>query len=172
LRGEPPVGEPDQPIGQTAIWRDRTVRRDGAVIHTFVAHVEERFIVWSHDRELLARALGRPGELSTLIRPFAAVRLIPRDADAVACLLFRPGDELRFWGRLIPRETTVVAGCGRRIMLFHREQLPEGFLEMFALAVPPSTTSRDGWLVSELTVSADVHLELLWLCLAGLAIFM
>jgi len=171
LSGVRPKGDPVHPCGEFAVWRDRHEGR-GSVLDCFVAHVGDRFVVESHDHELLERALARRGDLATLLAPFAAVRLLPADADGVVCLQVRPGDET-YWGRPVPVETTVVSTSGNRVTLLHRESLPRQFLPTEFAIGPPSTTSRDGWQITQFEWRRESEMEWqLWMMmLMGFAIF-
>jgi len=124
--------------------------------------------VSSHYRELLEQSLARTGDLAMLLQPFAALNVLPDDANGAVCLLARPEDHT-YWGRPVPIETTVVALCGNRFVLFHREPLPHEFLALSGTDAPPATT-RDGWQVTEAPIGSLPYM-LVVLALSGLAIF-
>lgn len=172
LDGGRPEGEPAATIRGVAVWHTHEEHYDGNVTDLWIAWVDDRFIVSSHHRDLLERSLARTGDLATLLQPFAALNVMPAEADGAVCLLPRPEDHT-YWGRPVPIETTVVALCGNRLTLFHREPLPPEFLALSRPGAPPTTTSRDPWQVTEILLRADDP-TWYWLIvhvLSGLAIF-
>jgi len=134
-RGQKPEGEPAASIGGVPVWHCQEERAAEYVVETWIGQVDERFVVSSHDRDLLERALARTGDLAELLRPFAAVQLLPDDADSVVCLLPRHEDQTLYWvGRPVPTETTVacLGGAPLSLMLFHRQPLPAEFVSLGA----------------------------------------
>jgi len=177
LRGEQPEGEPAASIGGVLVWHGAEERRPDYVVETWICHVDDRFVVSSHDRDLLERALARTGDVTELLRPFAAVQLLPEDADSVVCLQPRHEDRNRYWvGRPIPTETTVAGICGAppSLLLFHRQPLPAQFVSFGSAYAdsPPVTTSRDGWQVTTMVLRVDATERMLLVqLLSGLDIF-
>lgn len=175
-----PSGVPEQPIpgvrtsiGDVPVFHHRHEVRPDHVVETWIALVEDRFVVTSHQRDLLQLALRRAGRLDELLRPFAAISMLTEDAESVVCLLPRPIRTA--WDRLVPIEPMVVSlSASLCLRLYHRDPLPEP-LATWTIgwsSAPPTTTTADGWRLT----SSDLRLEppgrtLLLLLLTGRSIF-
>lgn len=152
-------------------WHKREEVYDSHVSEIWLAQVDDRFVVWSPDRTDLERALARTGDLAELLRPFAAVRLLPDAAECVLCLSPRPGDPGWDPSYMLPVEPTVVcAPTPSRLVLFHRQPLPECVAGWPGDGTAPTTTSRSGFHVTEVAVDAELS-EILLYALFGLKIF-
>lgn len=149
---------------------------EGTSVRIWRAHVDDRFAVWSHHRELLIQSLARTGVLADLLRPFPAVQALPDDADHVVCALPRRDDQA-YWGRPLPIEPTVT--CFRsepwRLLVLHGQPLPQQYADTARALGPTTTTVPDGpWLMTvnvQQSSGDDVMRSLVAELLFGLAIF-
>lgn len=169
-------GEPSTPIAGIPVWSAPYSSRSADTARTFTAVVDDRFVVWSHDRELLAAALARTGDLAALLQPFAAVHLLPDDAESIVCALPRP--DTANWGRPTPSEPTVSffrRGPWRFCVLHERPLPPDGYADPASWCDPRTRTTvrLRPWLLTEAVVVDDsASLRELWTdFLFGLAIF-
>lgn len=162
-------------VGGVPVWQlcSTDEPRTEHSVDTWVAHVDRRFVVITHHRELLEMALQRSGRLDQLLQPFASLPALPADAESVVCLLPRPSDH-SYWGRPVPIERMRAAlSPEHRLQLWHRQPLPEQFTAWSAYAKgPPATTSEHGWQVTTIDLQPDPTMRSLLLdLLSGLAIF-
>lgn len=149
-RADPAV--PATPIAGYPVWHVPGAEAPAYVLEVWVAHADDRFLVWSHDGEVLAQALARPGDLSDLLRPFAAVQWLAEDAEHVVCALPRPEDR-SYWGRPLPVEPTVsyFRPGPWRLLVLHREPLPQEYANLATNVGPASATTPLGpWLQTEM----------------------
>jgi hypothetical protein len=174
LDGAKPAGEPTT-IGGVPVWhlRSTDTPQPERTPDSWVAHVDGRFVVSSHDREQIELALQRSGRLEQLLIPFASLPALPPDSESVIYLLPRPTDRT-YWGRPVPIELMRASlSPENRLQLWHRQPLPEPFTSWSTYAHgPPTTISDNGWLVTTMDLQIDVTLR--WLLLetiSGLAIF-
>lgn len=176
LASEP---QPVPPIGGVPVWYEREERSSGVVLEYWSARVDDRFLVWSHDRELLEHALARTGHFAELLQPFTAVQLLPDAVEGVVCVLprprERPDDPTLSRLRLLPVEPTVVCvPDATRLLLFHQHALPAEFIDACSqgFGAAPTTMSRGEFRVTEVAVAFnDFSVDLVLACLFGLQIF-
>ena len=171
---ETQAGEPST-IGGVPVWHLRPAdgTRSGPAADTWIAHVDRRFLVMSHHRDLLESALRRSGRLDQLLLPFADLPALPADSESVVYLLPRPADRT-YWGRPVPIERMRVSLCpAQRLRLWHRQPLPEQFTSCSQFAqLPPVTTTVEGWQVTMIELQVDAGMRCLLLdILSGVAIF-
>ena len=171
---ETPAGEACT-IAEVPAWHQRSAEdpKTGKAVETWVAHVDDRFAVSSHHRELLAQALRRSGKLDQLLLPFASMPALPAQAESVFYLLPRPTDHT-YWGRPVPIERMRIAlSPDGRWRMWHRQPLPEQFTSFgadpHAQAV---TTSENGWQITTIAWQIDWRAQwLLFEMFSGIAIF-
>ncbi len=154
------TGEPTTWLGGVPVWFAAETDPPRYCAASWRARVDDRFLVWSSEREVLEHALTRPGNLESLLQPFAAVHVLPVESEAVVCALPRP-DDTSYWGRPLPIEPLVV--CVRRaprsLLIFHRQELPKEFTTWYEGPQVGRTTEQHGpWLISGFALGADALL--------------
>jgi hypothetical protein len=172
---QPPRIEAAAAIAGCPVWHEPATGQRSA---TWCAHVEDRFVVWSYDRDDLTAALARPGQLAELLRPFATVHALPADAESIVCALPRPEPKrsVAAWltgGAPTPAEPTV--SCFRpapwRLLVWHKRPLPEMYALPFQRLGGSTATPAGEWTVTtgvQTENEPEVHEPIRGLVCAGL----